>query len=48
MEKFIFMTHRMKRGIPKDLLSTISGGTTSRWGNDRKLNRAVTIKSIEP
>ena len=38
----------VNRGIPEDLLSTISGGSTNRWGNDRKLNRAVTIESIEP
>ena len=37
----------VNRGIPKDLLSTISGGTTSRWGIERNANRAVTIKSIE-
>lgn len=37
----------VNRGIPEDLLSTISGGTTSRWGIERNANRAVTIKSIE-
>lgn len=38
----------ISRNVPDKNLITMSGGSTNRWGNDRKLNRAVTIKSIEP
>lgn len=38
----------IRRNVPDKNLITMSGGSTNRWGNDRKLNRAVTIKSIEP
>ena len=36
----------IKRGIPADSLQVKSGGTTNRWGTERKENRAVTIESI--
>ena len=38
----------ISRNVPDKNLITMSGGSTNRWGNDRKLNRAVTIESIEP
>ena len=37
----------IKRGIPAYSLQVESGGTTNRWGIERKENRAVTIESIE-
>ena len=37
----------IKRGIPANSLQVNSGGTTNRWGTERKENRAVTIESIE-
>ncbi|MDD6486765.1 MAG: hypothetical protein PUF61_07470 [Spirochaetales bacterium] len=35
------------REVPENNLIAISGGTTNRWGNERRLNRAVTIESVE-
>lgn len=37
----------VKRGIPSDILIVIPVGKTSRWGTERRLNRAVTIESFE-
>ncbi|UTC64122.1 hypothetical protein E4O00_09710 [Treponema sp. OMZ 788] len=37
----------VKRGIPSDILVVIPIGKTSRWGTERRLNRAVTIESFE-
>ena len=36
----------INRGLPADSLQVKSGGTTNRWGTERKENRAVTIESI--
>lgn len=36
----------INRGIPADSLQVKSGGTTNRWGTERKENRAVTIESV--
>lgn len=36
----------IKRGISESILITLPAGKTSRWGKERKLNRAATIESL--
>ena len=38
----------IKRGIPKEILITNAVGKTTRWGDERRNNRAVTVESIDP
>lgn len=37
----------INRNVPDGNLIIMSGGATNRWGNERKMNRAVTIESVE-